>query len=211
MTRLSPRIEGYAIVSADGMLANADGVMPDDLKIKGDQDFFNAALDRANLIVHGRNSFEDQPNSPRRKRIVATHRVASLGHDPANDKATLWNPAGTSFEEACHFAGIEDGTIALVGGPDVFGLFLQSFDAFWLSQTHHVRLPGGVPVFRGVPARSPQSILSDNGLLASEVRILDTKHGVCVTAWRNPAKNTFLPGTSPKLERLRFSEGIKVG
>ena len=65
------RIEGYVIVSADGMLANADRVMPEELKFEGDKRFFNAALDRADLIVHGRNSYEDQPNSPQRKRIIA--------------------------------------------------------------------------------------------------------------------------------------------
>ena len=48
------RIEGFVIVSADGMLANADGVMPDELKFEGDKRFFNAALDSAELIVHGR-------------------------------------------------------------------------------------------------------------------------------------------------------------
>ena len=50
------RIEGYVIVSADGMLADASGVMPDVLKFAGDKHFFTAALDRAVLIVHGRNS-----------------------------------------------------------------------------------------------------------------------------------------------------------
>ena len=61
------RIEGYVIVSADGMLANAARVMPDELKFEGDKQFFTAALDRAALIVHGRHSGEDQPDSPRRK------------------------------------------------------------------------------------------------------------------------------------------------
>ena len=60
------RIDGYVIVSADGMLANADRVMPDELKFEGDKKFFTAALDRADLIVHGRNSYESQPNSPLR-------------------------------------------------------------------------------------------------------------------------------------------------
>jgi len=45
------RIEGYVIISADGMLANSDRVMPDALKFEGDQSFFNAALDSADLIV----------------------------------------------------------------------------------------------------------------------------------------------------------------
>jgi len=34
------RIEGYVIISADGMLANSDRVMPDALKFEGDQSFF---------------------------------------------------------------------------------------------------------------------------------------------------------------------------
>ena len=93
------RIEGYVIVSADGMLANADRVMPDELKFEGDKQFFTAALDRADLIVHGRNSGEGQPNSPRRKRLIVTRRVAALGPDPANPKATFWNPAGSSFQQ----------------------------------------------------------------------------------------------------------------
>lgn len=206
----SLHIEGYAIVSTDGMLANADGMMPDALKIKGDQEFFNSALDRADLIVHGRNSFEDQPNSARRKRIVLTRKVKALGRDPSNDKATLWNPAGTSFDDACDCAGIEHGTAAIVGGPDVFGVFLDRYDTFWLSLAHRVRLPGGVPVFRGVPACSPQSILSDYNLRSSEVLVLDAEHGVCLTAWRRAAKNSFRSGTSPRFEQLRHPEGIKV-
>ena len=92
------RIEGYVIVSADGMLANAARVMPDELKFEGDKQFFTAALDRADLIVHGRNSYEDQPNSRRRKRIVVTGKIGSIAPDPSNPTATLWNPAGTSFE-----------------------------------------------------------------------------------------------------------------
>ena len=50
------RIEGYVIVSADGMLANAAQVMPDELRFEGDKQFFTTALDRADLIVHGRHS-----------------------------------------------------------------------------------------------------------------------------------------------------------
>ncbi|HEX7882074.1 MAG TPA: dihydrofolate reductase, partial [Afipia sp.] len=55
------RIEGYVILSADGMLADASGVMPAALKFDADQRFFESALDDADLIVHGKNSLEDQP------------------------------------------------------------------------------------------------------------------------------------------------------
>ena len=95
------RIEGYVIVSADGMLADARNIMPDELKFEGDKAFFTAALDRADVIVHGRNSYEDQPNSPQRKRIILTRKVGTIAPDPANPKSTLWNPAGASFEAAC--------------------------------------------------------------------------------------------------------------
>src|SRR4051812_30438820 len=105
------RFEGFVIVSAEGMLADASRVMPDALKFEGDKRFFTAGLDRADLVVHGRNSFEDQPNSPRRRRIVLTRSIASIAPDPSNPRATLWNPAGATFAAACEAAGIAAGTI----------------------------------------------------------------------------------------------------
>ena len=38
------RVEGYAVVSADGMLADRNGQMPDGLKIDADVRFFNEGL-----------------------------------------------------------------------------------------------------------------------------------------------------------------------
>jgi dihydrofolate reductase len=178
------RFNGYVIVSADGMLADASGVMPDTLKFPGDLAFFTAGLDRADLIVHGKHSFEDQPNSPKRKRIIVSRSIAAIGPDPENNKATLWNPAGASFEDACAHAGVHAGTVAIIGGPSVFEMFFDRIDVFWLSQAPHVHLPGGEGCFPGVPERSPQDILSSHGLQASEVQILDTTHEVTVTAWR---------------------------
>jgi len=178
------RIDGYVIVSADGMLANAAHVMPDALKFEGDKQFFTAALDRADLIVHGRHSYEDQPNSPRRKRIIVTRSVGAVEADPSNPKATLWNPAGAPFEAACDFAGTDSGTAAIIGGPDVFGMFMDRYDTFWLSQAPRVRLPGGEPCFPGVPRQSPQQILAAHGLTAGEAQILDSACDVSVTPWR---------------------------
>src|SRR5438270_8821435 len=111
------RIEGYVIVSADGMLADAKRAMPKELKYEGDQQFFNAALDRADLIVHGRHSYEGQPNSPRRKRIIVTSAIESLAPDGSNPNATLWNPAGARFEQACEHANVGSSVIAVIGGP----------------------------------------------------------------------------------------------
>ena len=181
------RFEGYVIVSADGMLADARNVMPDQLKFEGDKAFFTAALDRADLILHGRNSYEDQPNSPRRRRVILTRTVDAIAPDPTNPNATLWNPAGATFEAACARAGVRDGTVAIIGGPGVFGMFMDRYDEFWLSVAPHVRLPGGEPCFPGVPARTPQQILAAHGLRAGDVQTLDAVHDVTVTPWRRGA------------------------
>jgi len=178
------RIDGYVIVSADGMLANANRVMPDELKFEGDKRFFTAALDHADLIVHGRNSYEDQPNSPRRKRIILTRTIGGVAPDPTNPGATLWNPAGASFDAACDHAGVRSGTIAIIGGPDVFEMFMDRYDTFWLSLAPRVKLPGGEPCFPGVPEHSPQEILAAHGLRAGESQILDIANDVSVTPWR---------------------------
>lgn len=178
------RFEGYVIVSGDGMLADARNVMPDELKFEGDKRFFSAALDRAALIVHGRNSHEDQPNSPRRKRIILTHRVAATAPDPWNANALLWNPAGATFEEACERAGVTSGTVAIIGGPDVFDMFMDRYDTFWLSIAPKVRLPGGEPCFPGVGEKTPQQILAAHGLKPGEAQMLDPQDGVSVTPWR---------------------------
>jgi dihydrofolate reductase len=184
------RFEGYVIVSADGMLADASHVMPPELKFEGDKRFFTSALDAADLIVHGRNSFEDQPNSPKRKRIIVTRSTGALAPDPTNPNATLWNPSGASFEAACERAGIHAGTIAVIGGPDVFEMFMDRYDTFWLSLAPKVKLPDGQPCFPGVPAHSPQEILAAHGLTAGEARILDSAHDVSVTPWRRTAQTS---------------------
>ena len=66
------RIEGYAIVSAEGMLANAAGIMPDQLKFEADRRFFERGLDGADVVVHGRHSHEQQPRSYLRRRLILT-------------------------------------------------------------------------------------------------------------------------------------------
>lgn len=178
------RIDGYVIVSADGMLADANHIMPDSLKFEGDKRFFNAALDRVDLIVHGGNSHESQPNSRQRKRIVVTRTVAGIADDPSNPKALLWNPTETSFELACERAGVHTGTIAIIGGPSVFDMFMDRYDTFWLSEASQIKIPDGQPVFAGVPHQTPRQVLARHGLAPGDSRILDAANGVTVTPWR---------------------------
>ncbi|WP_420134500.1 dihydrofolate reductase [Rhodopseudomonas sp.] len=178
------QIEGFVIISAEGNLADAAGVMPDALKFEGDQRFFTEALDRAALIVHGRNSFEDQANSPRRRRLVVTRQVESVADDPDNPNGMLWNPAGATFDDARARAGIESGMIAIIGGPDVFAMFFDRYDTFWLSEAPRVRLPGGDPCFPGVPAKTPQQLLAAHGLRPADRIVLDAASDVGVTPWQ---------------------------
>jgi hypothetical protein len=181
---LSFRFEGYVIVSADGMLADADHVMPDSLKFGGDKLFFEQSLDRAALIVHGRHSHEQQSNSAKRKRLILTRKTKTLTVDPEMPNATLWNPAHTSFGEACAFADVASGTVAIIGGPLVFDMFMDRYDTFWLSEAPHVRLPGGEGCFVGVPGRTPREVLAAHGMKPGASYVLDAAHDVTVTPWR---------------------------
>ena len=178
------RIEGYVIVSEDGMLANAARKMPPELMFEADQHFFEKGLDAADVVVHGRHSQEQQPRSPFRRRLILTRAVPAIAPDPANANARLWNPSGASFEEALAALGLGNPVVAVIGGPEAFGLFLTRFDVFYLSRAPGVRLPGGIPVFPGVPASTPEQVLARNGLTPDPPEILDAASGLSVVAWR---------------------------
>jgi dihydrofolate reductase len=178
------RIEGYAIVSEDGMLADAAGVMPDGLKFEADKRFFERGLDGVDVVVHGRHSNEQQPHSPLRRRLILTRRVPAIAADPSNDKALCWNPAGATLDEALAAIGAPDPVIGVIGGTEVFGMFLDLYDVFYLSRAPNVRLPGGRAVFPGVPAQMPEAIMADHGLEPRERRMLDQAKGVTLVSWR---------------------------
>src|SRR5436305_7962636 len=80
------RIEGLAIVSADGMIADARGIQPDALKLEADQRFFHARLDEATALVHGRNSGEGGPHMARRRRLTSP--APSPGSPAVHNTAT---------------------------------------------------------------------------------------------------------------------------
>jgi dihydrofolate reductase len=182
------RIEGYAIVSEDGMLADAAGIMPDSLKFEADRRFFEHGLDRVDVVVHGRHSHERQPHSPSRRRLILTRRIPAIAADPSNDKALLWNPQGASFAAALAALGAPDARVGVIGGTDAFGLFLDRYDAFHLTRAPGVRLPGGRPVFPRVPERTPEDVLASHGLVRGRQRVLDAAIGLAVLSWRRPAK-----------------------
>ncbi len=178
------QIEGYAIVSEDGMLADANRVMPDSLKFEADYAFFEAALDAVDLVVHGRHSQEQQPRAPQRRRLILTQRITGTAPHPSNPNALLWNPLGASFEDAIAAVGVPVRRVGVIGGTDVFALFLDWFDAFHLTHAPGVRLPGGRPVFPDVPRRRPQDVLAEHSMRADTPRMLDATHHLSVVTWR---------------------------
>ena len=142
------RIEGLAIVSADGMIADASGIQPDSLKLEADQRFFHATLDAATALVHGRHSGEGGAQMARRRRLILTRRIAGLARDPQSEMAVHWNPDGATLEQAWAALGLSGGLLAVIGGTEPFGLFLEiGYDAFHLSRASQAALPGGRPVF----------------------------------------------------------------
>jgi dihydrofolate reductase len=182
------RIEGYAIVSEDGMLANAAGIMPDSLKFDADRHFFERGLDGVDVVVHGRHSHERQPRSHLRRRLIVTRQIPAIAADPSNDKALFWNPAGAPFEQALAVLGTQCRSVGVIGGTDVFGMFLDRYDVFHLSRAPDVRLPGGRPVFPEVPTRSPEEVLASHGLDCGQRRVLDPAKGLAIVSWQRPSK-----------------------
>jgi hypothetical protein len=182
------RIEGYAITSEDGMLANASGIMPDSLKFDADQEFLEHGLDGVDVVVHGRHSRERQLRSHLRSRLIVTRQVLAIAADPSQESTLFWNPSGASFELALTSLGIPDGNVGVLGGTDVFGMFLDRYDVFYLSLARGVRLPGGRPVFPEVPSRSPEEILAAHGLGPGPRQVLDAAKGVAVVSWQRLPK-----------------------
>jgi dihydrofolate reductase len=184
MTNKRPRIEGYAIVSREGMIAKSDGSFPEELKIPADQQFYQESLDRAAAVANGRHSAEGGPKEKGRKRILVTRRVQRILHDADNPNVVLWNPATAPFDEAWQKLNADDGILAVVGGTDVFGLFLSiGYDAFFLSRAL-ASVPRGRPVFpgvgNGVPAEEP---LKQHGLVLKATRMLDPVSETVVQEW----------------------------
>lgn len=181
----SGRIEAFAIVSEDGMLATADLVMPESLKFEADQKFFEQGLDGVDVVVHGRHSQEQQAGSRSRYRLMLTRRVAGIAAHPSNPRARLWNPAGASLREALQALGAPGPNLGVIGGGEVFELFLGLYDIFYLTRAPGVWLPGGRPVFPEVLGRrTPEQVLEGHGLIAGPCVVLDPAHNLTIVAWQ---------------------------
>ncbi len=169
-------IEGHAIVSADGMIADGTGDIPSSLRNAADWRQYQAALDRAAIVVSGRRGHERHPN-PGRRRLVLTRSVEAPATDPRDPLATLWNPARIAFDDVLATLGVTRGIVAITG---LFDLFLERYDRFVLSENHPLVLPGGIPCFA---AGHPRTVLTQQGLRPRQVELIDRTAMVTTTVW----------------------------
>jgi dihydrofolate reductase len=107
----------------------------------------------------------------------------SIASDANNRNALFWNPTGATLEEALVVLGSPNGIIGVIGGTDVFGMFLDRYDRFFLTRAPGVQIPGGRAVFPEVPALSPEEVLAKHGLTKASRRLLDAKHGLELITW----------------------------
>ena len=144
--------------------------------------------DRAAAVANGRHSAEGGPREQARKRIVLSRRVHRIVHHPENPNAILWNPATAPFDEAWQKLALPDSDpppmLAVVGGTDVFGLFLTlGYDAFFLTRAR-ARVPRGRPVFPGVGlGMPPDEPLRKHGLVLKNSRVLDAETDTVLEEW----------------------------
>jgi hypothetical protein len=154
------------------------------MQLEADKFYFEASLAKADAIVNGRHSQEGHPDCAKRRRLVVTRQVDGVAPDPDNFHAWRWNPAGASLETALGKLGLSAGTVAIIGGPQVYTLFLKlGYDVFHLSRARKVRLPGGLPVFTRETAGGgePQAALTAAGFRPGPTRLLDDE--VSCTDW----------------------------
>jgi dihydrofolate reductase len=179
-----PRIEGYAVISREGMIATSAGKFPEEIKIPADHEFYQRSVAAASAVANGRHSAEGGIGEKHRKRIILTRRVDMLTPDPNNPKAILWNPATAPFEEAWARLGIDGGTLAVVGGTETFGLFLTiGYDVFYLTRTD-ATIPKGRPVFPGVgTTTTAEEVMAKHGLVLKDTRMLDASVNCRVEEW----------------------------
>jgi hypothetical protein len=178
-----PEVHGYAIVSGDDRIAGADGAMPAALRNDADWAYFQAELDRADLIALGRVSHEATPNAKGRRRLVISRGARGLERRAGG---WWWNPEATPWEDVAARLVRPGGRVATPGGQGAFDLFRSlGFAGFHLSRARGVSLPGGRGLFaaceRGVPA---EEVLRAAGLSAGETVEIDPAAEVILTVWR---------------------------
>ncbi len=175
-------IHGYAIVSLDDRIADADGAMPASLHNDADWAYFQSELDRAELVALGRASHEATPNLERRRRLVLSRQGRGL---ELRDDGLWWNPLALPWSEVASGVLAQGGRVAVPGGQAAFDLFLAlGYTAFHLSRAA-TRLPGGRALFSACErGETADAVLAASGLTPGPTSLIDPAAGVTLTVWR---------------------------
>ena len=150
------------------MIADANGVMPASIRNDADQEFFQAGLDQAAVIVHGRHSHEGGPHAARRKRLVVTRQIAAIAPDPAYPNALLLESdrrdAGRGRRTARRRRRHRRHHRRPRGVQHVPAALRQLSTC---RAPRNAKIPGGRPVFNEVgPNATPEDVLMRHGLKA---------------------------------------------
>ena len=183
MSKRRTEIHGYAIVSDDNKIADANGEIP--LALRNDKDWeqYQAALAASDLVVFARVSHENEPNTRGDPRVVVSREARGLEKRP---DAWWWNPADIAWSDVVKAIQPDGGEVAAPGGQGVFDLFLSiGYDVFHLARAHGVKLPGGRAVFSEcVDGVSAEDVLTKYGLEHAERIELDAAQRVEMNIWR---------------------------
>lgn len=176
-------VHGYAIVSRDDRIADAQGRTPKALRNKADWRYFQDGLNAADLVVLGRLGHEMHGNPTGRPRMVVSSRASGLERRP---DAWWWNPGAMPWAEAAAKVLPGGGRVSVPGGQGVFDLFLAlGYDAFHLSRAENVTLPDGVSVFSACTgSMTAEAVLAAAGLRPGPRHVLDPEGPVSLVVWR---------------------------
>ncbi len=176
-------IHGYAIVTDDNMIADANGEIPPGLRNDKDWRQYQAALASSDLVVFARRSHENEPETHGVPRVVVSRDARAL---EKRADAWWWNPAEVAWPAVIAQLLPGGGQVAAPGGQAVFDLFLGiGYDVFHLARARGVALPGGRPVFSEcVEGVSAEAVLAKYGLGHAERIELDPEQGVEMNIWR---------------------------
>ena len=91
-------------------------------------------------------------------------------------------PLARSLEQAIDALSVGAGPIAVIGGTEVFSLFLPLYDVFHLSRATRAKIPGGQPLFSAVsPTTTVDDVLMRCGLRPSPPRNINAAAGITLT------------------------------
>jgi dihydrofolate reductase len=172
-------LHGYAIASEDDFIANESGEIPEALKFSADQKYFQAELNRAQLVIIGSLAHRMFPEDERR-RLVLTSKVKGLVRNGAENVHFL-NPQTLPLEKALQELLPEGGRIAVPGGAQVVeACWPLGFSCYQLTRVEGLKLGKGRKLFKACEnGLSADEVLRSHGLTLKKRRSLGAPLVLC--------------------------------